>query len=137
MLTRLLTGKLTIGGAILIAVSIGGKIILDSYKKSQQKSQAFQEKHMPAMGELSSESLTESSWNYQGPMGRGTLNFSTTSKVTFRSREKKIEGSWRIDDSMLYFEFPDGSPHQGIFRDSPNILLGPLPQEWTATRAND
>jgi hypothetical protein len=140
MITRALTGKLSLGLAVFIVLGIGAKFALRRHYRNEERDQATMNRFAPALNRLSAENLVNSDWTYSGPLGELTLHFDADGKLTVRSSDQTLTGRWEIQDIMLKVHIPGAdAPHQGIFRTSIDELSGPSPEGlepkiWSAVR---
>lgn len=136
-LLRLLTGKITIGFAIVIVILIGARVLLKNQRAREHESEKTAiESFAPALNEISSQKLVSSKWSYSGPAGKAVLQFhSDGTLTTLHDDGTESSGSWKISGNMLSASIPgEEASHQGIFRDSTDEIVGPIPGAWSATR---
>jgi len=139
MLFRLLTGKATISGVVLILLCVIANFTMRSVSRTEKKSDETMNRYAPAFNQLSMEALMDSSWQYSGPLGEFRLYFGKQGKLQMQSGDFGQSGSWSAKDHMLTFYFPGSQkPHLGFFQKSANELVGAspvgTPGTWKAKR---
>lgn len=135
MLYGLLTGRTSVVAALLLAGVIVGKKLIFKSMEDRAKQDQLTQKFAPALNQMSAEALTDSNWQYHGPLGQLELHFLADGKLECTKGSTTEIGTWRINDVMLLASIPgETSEHGGIFRDSIDKIEGATPKRWSAVR---
>lgn len=135
MLYGLLTGRTSLVAVLLIGGVIVGKKLIFKSMEDRAKQDQITQKFAPAMNQMSAEALTDSTWHYQGPLGKLDLRFLPEGKLESTKDDTTESGSWRINDVILLVSIPgEAKEHGGIFRDSVDKIEGATPKRWSAVR---
>jgi len=122
-------------GVILLAI-FGAKVAYRSYDHRQQEYLGMMAKNHPALFKMTAENITNSDWNYAGPLGSRTLHFNPDGTLTATADGKAETGRWEISDYLLTAQIPGSdSNHVATFHTSGDQMQG-LSQSgsWTANR---
>ncbi|WP_050028852.1 hypothetical protein [Verrucomicrobium sp. BvORR034] len=135
MLYGLLTGRTSVVAALLLAGAIIGKKLNFKSMEDRAKQDQLTQKFAPALNQMSAEALSDSTWHYDGPLGKLELRFLADGKLECTRGASTESGSWRINDVMLFASIPgETSEHGGIFRESTAKIEGATPKRWSAVR---
>ena len=138
MLYGLLTGRTSLVAALLLAGVIVGKKLIFKSMDDRAKQDQLTQKFAPALNQMSAEALTDSTWQYEGPLGKLELRFLPEGKLESTKGDTTESGSWRINDVMLLVSIPgETKAHGGIFRDSVDKIEGATPKRWSAVRLTE